>query len=1450
MEPPTGAPEVPTAEASRLSSLSVGHFTDTSGARTFSSYSASGARVTSSASSSKEPPQVASFETPMEAVSSVDPLSLDLPAHQFLDQFELPSEGSTIVIDTRALLTGLDRLGYVLNEELPPQERPDQRNMSLLAYLQVTLGVSDRIAVLDLAEFNQLLTESIQKRFPWFRQAGQGRGLTADELLEHAHRIVRDPAGVLRHAPTVVSAPQLGPFMMPPPSMPELLQNLTTLMAKQAELTQPKPAVPKLRLHLKPPVAPPVAAPGESVTQDLPELPSDSEEDVSSSLRSTTLPIEESASERDSAAPATPRAGKPQASPAALPKSKSASTKSKQTERGTATGSQRKLHGSKVKRPRLQPESSPPMAAPPDPSASTPAPRVEPMEPIETTSKRGGPRRSAAIQSELQRRTATAQPGSSGEESEQPIRSARKSKTQVSSGSSSEGSKAEEGEEASEGSCVMLPATAAKSKSKKAKSGSATPPARPKSRGATAAAAKATPEPAPQVPDDWKRIPKTVAIPGRRDAMREKDKHGHLVKSPVRVFKASQLSGRVDAIWTDLDHGIFELFVEAFAPIKTRWDAIHGHLMKIDAARTRRFLSEIQWKLFANFPRNLWKCYGLRLANPEEKAAYNLMAHLPRDVVPIKRLTDKARKEIGESADYLDASDENTLLPRDIWSRLIRELDGLEDFEHRLLALEGRSVTAIVCSGLPNACAVYKLLNEYAKEAAGEAGEMHSIELSNGGTLLLARLAQDVVSWHFGVEELVTEALDLDSIGRSARVGTHQTFGSLDHYLGEAPYPVERDIDLVECSCRADILAKLRGALLPSSLGIQANKWRTNEATKFLRLPVLLSLGACSSAYSPKGPADKDELERFIAAFKELVHANGVDYNADPKPLEDTLSPDRTLDRDAEELLGPIDSLGPVRFNSTLLDMSAYLPGGVRLAVRNGLVVVSRIALLKPTTARPHYKPHVVTLVLANGFGRPIVICDSGPQDALIPAGVVDYGGRRTTQAEMRRLLLQHLAANNVLVGFHVGWTLAALELVLPATRVVDLGTEDIFQTWCRHMAAQLPGWRDALAERLVNSYDRRIPAVLFQGGIELRPAGVDDTVRETYYLAAIWGAVAAEIGELRSRPEVHFIKSATPVGAGNGITEEESPMLYVDRNLVARANAPDLAELQCTATQLSDSLDVAPTDTVRWEYDMAVDPFFKQCVALAAEGAKAPKVCKPFRTDFGDHKERCQIAVQVALPSLAVTGSANLFLPWINHSSGLTVAELRAINIMEPRIRSRVGRRLFSCWLDFAVRPAEFTAASNTQGQAPTGRVVPPQVSTAEAPAPAVCARPSTPPLRAPAVTATTPAPTPAPVLTPATPQLPPVHQPVSLPPVADWLPQTRERAVASTGAGSGTTTTAPASTRSLPTSPRPGRAAPAPRGPVEPAPTGEDARVTRSRARASPRKDAAGKPHADEDV
>ena len=78
----------------------------------------------------------------------------------------------------------------------------------------------------------------------------------------------------------------------------------------------------------------------------------------------------------------------------------------------------------------------------------------------------------------------------------------------------------------------------------------------------------------------------------------------------------------------------------------------------------------------------------------------------------------------------------------------------------------------------------------------------------------------------------------------------------------------------------------------------------------------------------------------------------------------------------------------------------------------------------------------------------------------------------------MRAAILSMLGSSNFIVGFNLGWTLVALNLVLIGHRVVDLGTEPVFQYWYRSLTIRRSGWRDAFIENMINSYDRRIPSI------------------------------------------------------------------------------------------------------------------------------------------------------------------------------------------------------------------------------------------------------------------------------------------------------------------------------------------------------------------------------------
>ena len=44
------------------------------------------------------------------------------------------------------------------------------------------------------------------------------------------------------------------------------------------------------------------------------------------------------------------------------------------------------------------------------------------------------------------------------------------------------------------------------------------------------------------------------------------------------------------------------------------------------------------------------------------------------------------------------------------------------------------------------------------------------------------------------------------------------------------------------------------------------------------------------------------------------------------------------------------------------------------------------------------------------------------------------------------------------------------------------------------------------------------------------------------------------------------------------------------------------------------------------------------------------------FYADLGDHRERCQIAVNMAMPAMTVYDRPGLVAPWINHRSKATL--------------------------------------------------------------------------------------------------------------------------------------------------------------------------------------------------
>ena len=133
-------------------------------------------------------------------------------------------------------------------------------------------------------------------------------------------------------------------------------------------------------------------------------------------------------------------------------------------------------------------------------------------------------------------------------------------------------------------------------------------------------------------------------------------------------------------------------------------------------------------------------------------------------------------------------------------------------------------------------------------------------------------------------------------------------------------------------------------------------------------------------------------------------------------------------------------------------------------------------------------------LGVANNYGRILAVFDSDPQlSATMPVGVIDFGSVRKTAAEMRQILLRYLTDTNYFVGFHLEWTLTALSFSVTASQVVDIGAEDPYQKLSIAMASRLPRWIQLKNKGLINSFDRRIFAVLFCDGIDLYTQDSDD---------------------------------------------------------------------------------------------------------------------------------------------------------------------------------------------------------------------------------------------------------------------------------------------------------------------------------------------------------------------
>ena len=129
---------------------------------------------------------------------------LNEPLRVILEQFTQHPGDDIALLNLRPLTAIFERLGYTLEERLPPVENLNQRDLSVFGYLQIADQLpSTNVIALNLDEFNQLVSDVVREQYGVYARSFRPRHISLQRLQELARIVVRDPTGVLRGGPEV-----------------------------------------------------------------------------------------------------------------------------------------------------------------------------------------------------------------------------------------------------------------------------------------------------------------------------------------------------------------------------------------------------------------------------------------------------------------------------------------------------------------------------------------------------------------------------------------------------------------------------------------------------------------------------------------------------------------------------------------------------------------------------------------------------------------------------------------------------------------------------------------------------------------------------------------------------------------------------------------------------------------------------------------------------------------------------------------------------------------------------------------------------------------------------------------------------------------------------------------------------------------------------------------------
>jgi len=563
-----------------------------------------------------------------------------------------------------------------------------------------------------------------------------------------------------------------------------------------------------------------------------------------------------------------------------------------------------------------------------------------------------------------------------------------------------------------------------------------------------------------------------------------------------------------------------------------------SELFKVNKSVTTKLLQRIEWKVVVEFPEELFITPGKRWANRTERAYFNVLRNMNSKVWSGERLSAKVTSDIGEVSKFFQKDGKLELT--DIWARITRKVSGLQEINRQIIFLGGHEISVIVTHGLQNAALIVGLLGQYCISSFGKKANLLHLELADAGLVRAALFARQHGSWTIGLEEIVHACFDWESNARAPLSGgviAEKRGDKVNNYLFGRPYPIELDSYLVEWKVTGEWKNRF---LNVGNLHAASNLYsHYKRSFPTLRVPFIismasLSLGLPAGKSAPKQVSEEDKSLRseFIREVKHLAHKVNQRTKGNPSEQpEDGSFFDATVQYAA--FSADIDLAGPCRYNSCY-DFLTFGSDIFKFGCEKALIVS---AILGTFEEDDGCHPVVYTLAFANCHGRILFVCSGPKPDGIEEKEYLTFGNREEP-TYMRQMLLYYLGTTNVLVGFHLGWLLAALNLALPAHRVVELGEEPAFQMYVKNIASSTYP-REFFKVKQSPSFDRRWPAIL-SGYLFNFGSTAESVLRECFYIAALWQLLHQPIVDRRNNVAVYRLKCAYVVGVGCDVREDE----------------------------------------------------------------------------------------------------------------------------------------------------------------------------------------------------------------------------------------------------------------------------------------------------------------------